>query len=198
VDGDAGFAKAMQLYWFLERVSFVPVGTATFLGDTRSFTRTFSAPSPDLTDLFNYQVGGAISGNIDSADPATPAAEPARRVCQGSELGLIFHGEATYPFAPTGSERADNVELYVRCVDGEWRLYYRFFFGINIPYLGGTNYSGMLSNPASPSIGDDVVVATGSFSLFGLTLAYIAHTRDSVNYTFTGAGLSATSEFWAF
>lgn len=198
VDGDAGFAQAMRLYWLLERVSFTPTGTASYFGDYRSFSRVFSAPGPDLAGLFNYEVGGAVVGNVESSSPGTSAAEPARRACPGVHYGRIYGGEASYPFTPSGLERADSVDLFIRCIDGEWRLYYRFFFGIGIisPVTGLIVFAGIISNPSSPTVGVDQIVSTGSLSLFGLSLDYVAHIPFPDDCTFTGAGLSAVAEFW--
>lgn len=193
--------EAIRLYWMLERLSFAPTGTATHVATAtaKSFSKTFSGPLPDTADLVSFGMGGSVVGGAGFSSTTQPFVEPAVRVCPDSSPGSIYQNTTTYQTgsgATLSGEGAEPISMFLAYV-GEWRLYYRFVFIVRAQVSGvGFVELGRICNDADISAG--AVVASGNFSLFGLTIPWDAKVPSSPTYSFTGAGLLCSETFLSF
>lgn len=186
-DGDEGLAEAMRLWWMLEKVSFTPTGSANDGEDSYAFTKVFTAPEPDTTDLTTYELRGAVTGqSLPITAPAFTSKQPALRACTDGG-GTIISTQIFYEYS-IGDQEFGRFALIISYTSGRWRLNYQFSFqrGDVQVCAPGTN------NPsASP------VVATGTVSLGGYDLNWEGRELDSLAPP-TGYGLTLTADFWAF
>jgi len=194
VSGDEGLAHAMSLWWNLENIEFTPSGTQTLFPGVISFSKTFRAFTPNTTELTRFETRGAIAGNNGITSTSTPNVEPAFRQCpaQGAfQTGMLASLNSTYtktePDDPT--REACAVVFYIGYSSNRWRLYYTFDFRVFSP--GAESLGLFIFNP---NFSSGVPEATGTVSLFGLTLNW----EGFGNFSPSGFGLSASSTNWSF
>ncbi len=175
--------QAIQLFWMLEQVTFVPTGSVSPSG--YSFTKSFSSPGPNTTGLTNFNVDGAVVAGEFSTSASTPSVQPANKVCSDGELITTnaMYSSGAY------SERF-SVSLYLAYSSG-WRLYYKFSFSF-------ASFRYEILNPSGTpgAAGLAVFDTSGTLSLLGLTLSWSGYVE--LGYTASGVGLSASSVNWTF
>lgn len=193
--GDAGLYEAMRLYWMLESISFSPAGTvsSTVGSATRSFSETHSFPiatgSPDV-----YACTGAISfgSGGTKAEPAFRTGNPT-----SEQQYIMWNSRCRYEYGTIDKELSEFVYLDVAYVSGEWRLYYSFSFELWVEDIPEPRILlGKIDNDPT-----DPYIDSGSVSVLGYSLPWYARLSDSLlvgTGSFSGAGLTATSEFWSF
>ncbi len=190
--GDAGFSQAIQLWWFIERLTFTPTGTCTRigLGNTVTFTKTMSAPLPDTTDLGSFVVRGAVTGNVNVSSTSFVFTEPAYRICDTDVLGtgpaMLYEAQTNYGYGTSAEFLTASFHLVFE--SGEWRLYYKFSF---YAFASGPGLTAelLIGNPALATGAG----TTGTFTLFGLTLNWAA--RYDPSAVVSGIGLTATDAY---
>ena len=184
VGGDGGYAEAVRVFWLLESLVFSPSGTATSVTTpfpTNTFTKTFSYPTPAATDLSSFSISGVM---VDT--PVTPVTrQPALRVCS-SDAQMLYPG-SIITYVVSGQIQYSLVSFLLLYVSSSWRLYYRFTFGFD------TSFFAAITNPANVPY---PVSSTGTMSVAGYTLNWTG--SNSAAWTFTGAGLTASTTFWSF
>jgi hypothetical protein len=189
---DEGLSHAVELYWLLENITFNPAGTIEEVatGNTAAFSESFSSLNPSPTNLSNYQVSGAIAGNVAYVS-AQPPVEPIFRQCSSDRL--LARASLEYTVTSPSVTQSCFSQFYIAydSVAG-WRLYYRITAG-----LTGAGSGFAIRNPAQfPAT---IPYASGTFSLFGLTLQWRAYfSSPFLTHTLTGPGITASSAAWSF
>lgn len=189
--GDEGFAQAFKFFWMLERLQFTPTGTTTIGADTASFTKVFSGPLPDTSNLLVFRLsgayvgfsvvannGGGLSGSVFTST-SQAFVEPVLRVCQSSYCAAA---QFLYDLA---ADQTATYEFWIVYESSKWRLYYRFNFGNSLASITNSANTGAL------------VITTGTMTIDGLSLGWVANS-SSVASIDSGYGLSGSATFLTF
>lgn len=201
IDSDNGLREAMRLFFFSERVTIVPSGTLTVLDfgtpvATDSFSQTFRFP-----DLISPTTGDGIYGSIVGGNPgnnnAISTVEPAFRACSGLTEWVVDYVQDyndTTPFPRTEEHGIFRAEVAFQ--GGEWRLYFRFIFSLQLERAA---YFGRLFLDSQNIMG---TAPAGNIIFFGYSLPYYTYTTvsNAIRYSATtsGVSISATTEEWTF
>lgn len=195
IDGDYGLREAYRIWWQLEQFTFVPNGTVTINGTSRSFSKQFRAPdSLDTESSVICDVSGSISASQTSIGAVSPK-EPAFRagLSNGQFISLVCQYKQVWVYDANDAESAE-IKLHIIYVSGQWRLYYSFYFEVQTTGTGlqiGTLY---ITNPL---ISSEPAVNTGTFSFLGYSLDWKSFSNGS-GASISGESLSASSVEWTF